>query len=296
MMKLVSKPYIGVLTLIALLTITGCSLPNFQTQLVQPVSAERALDMKVSMPKESTSVTAELTQSDILDALQSQLSEIYQQVNPSVVSIRVSKMTSGTTQFPGFPFQSPQEPQGRLQTGAGSGFVWDVNGHIVTNNHVVEGAEKITVQFSDGSTADAQIVGTDPDSDLAVIVVDVDSAKLHPVTVNDQNNVSVGQLAVAIGNPFGLDNTMTVGYVSAVGRSLPVDQNGAGSSYTIPNIIQTDAPINPGNSGGVLVNSHGEVIGVPSAIISPVQASVGIGDTLRYRPAGCPRAYPEWNV
>jgi serine protease Do len=277
-MKKTKFQQIAVLALIALLTITGCSLPASSIQFTQPVKAEVGLDSQVTNDIVADEATAPLTQGDILNALESRLSDIYAQVNPSVVSIRVVKQSSGDMQMQGFPFGTPSDPQGQPITGAGSGFVWDKAGHIVTNNHVVENADKITVQFSDGSTTSAEIVGTDPDSDLAVLIVDYDAAKLFPVTVNASSQVKVGQLSIAIGNPFGLDNTMTVGFISALGRSLPVDQGTMrGSSYTIPSIIQTDAPINPGNSGGVLVNSNGEVIGVTTAIISPVQASVGIG-------------------
>jgi S1-C subfamily serine protease len=148
----------------------------------------------------------------------------------------------------------------------------------VTNNHVVNGADKIEVTFSDGTTVPGTVVGTDPASDLAVLKVEVPAGQLYPVRMADSTQVRVGQLAVAIGNPFGLENTMTAGIVSALGRSLPAESNsGDGSSYTIPDVIQTDAPINPGNSGGVLVNDQGEVIGVTSAIVSPVSASAGIG-------------------
>jgi S1-C subfamily serine protease len=166
-----------------------------------------------------------------------------------------------------------------LQQGSGSGFVWDRNGHIVTNNHVVANAERIRVTFADGTVAEATLVGANADSDLAVIKVELPAKRLLPVRLADSAQVTVGQLAVAIGNPFGLENTMTVGIVSALGRSLPVasDNELGGATYSIPDVIQTDAPINPGNSGGVLVNDRGEVIGVTTAIISPVQASAGIG-------------------
>jgi S1-C subfamily serine protease len=121
-------------------------------------------------------------------------------------------------------------------------------------------------------------VGTDPHSDLAVVKIDAPEEELHPIAVADSTTVHVGQLAVAIGNPFGLDGTMTVGFVSALGRSLPVSSGGPlAPSYNIPDIIQTDAPINPGNSGGVLVDSAGRLIGVPTAIESPVRANAGIG-------------------
>jgi serine protease Do len=164
------------------------------------------------------------------------------------------------------------------QRGSGSGFVWDEAGHIVTNNHVVEGTDKIEVTFADGTIVPATLVGANRDSDLAVIKVNVPAEELHLVRMGDSTQVKVGEIAVAIGNPFGLENTMTVGFISALGRSLPVESNGSvGPTYRIPDIIQTDAPINPGNSGGVLANDQGEVIGVTAAIASPVQASAGIG-------------------
>jgi S1-C subfamily serine protease len=140
----------------------------------------------------------------------------------------------------------------------------------------VSGADKIQVTFSDGTIVPAELVGTDPDSDLAVIKVDVAADQLHPVTVADSSTIKVGQLAVAIGNPFGLEGSMTTGIISAVGRSLPADETSA-TSYTIPDVIQTDASINPGNSGGVLVDALGQVLGVTSAIESPVRANAGVG-------------------
>jgi serine protease Do len=143
----------------------------------------------------------------------------------------------------------------------------------------VDGATDIQVTFSDGTTVPATVVGTDPYSDLAVIKVDASTDKLNPVTMADSTKVKVGEIAIAIGNPYGLEGTMTVGNVSAIGRDLPssrVDQN-SGATYSIPLVIQTDASVNPGNSGGVLVNDQGEVIGVPSAIESSTGASAGIG-------------------
>jgi len=212
--------------------------------------------------------------SSVIANLEGTLQAIYQAVNPSVVSIVVTEDASASSSsgFRGQPFQS------QPQQASGSGFVWDKQGHIVTNNHVVDGASNIKVTFTDGTSVSAKLVGREPNSDLAVIQVDVSADKLVPVTVADSTQVKVGQLAVAIGNPFGLENSMTVGFVSALGRSLPVSSSGsAQTSYTIPDIIQTDAPINPGNSGGILLNSRGEVIGVTSAIESPVRASAGVG-------------------
>ena len=219
----------------------------------------------------------------LLSAYQGTLENIYSTVSPSVVNIRVvSKSvdsTSNVPQIPGFPFFNlPQQqgPQQQFQTALGSGFVWDQDGHIVTNNHVINGADQIEVTFSDGTIVPATLVGADPDSDLAVIKVDVPTAQLHPVALADSNSIKVGQLAIAIGNPFGLEGTMTTGIISAIGRSLPTEQNVAGS-YSIPDIIQTDAPINPGNSGGVLVDANGALLGVTSAIESPVGTNAGIG-------------------
>ena len=132
--------------------------------------------------------------------------------------------------------------------------------------------------FSDGTTLPGQVVGTDPDSDLAVIKVEASADLLKPVTLADSTQLKVGQLAAAIGNPFGLEGTMTVGFISSLGRLLPVESDSPQSGgYSIPDVIQTDAPINPGNSGGVLVDDQGRVIGVTSAIISPVRASASIG-------------------
>lgn len=143
---------------------------------------------------------------------------------------------------------------------------------------MVAGADKITVLFADGRSVTATLVGSDPDSDLAVLQVDVPAEALHPVQMADSTQLQVGQLAIAIGNPFGQEGTMTVGIISALGRLLPVEgDDPTAPHFNIPDIIQTDAAINPGNSGGVLLNDRGEVIGVTSAIISPVRASSGIG-------------------
>ncbi len=225
-----------------------------------------------------------------LEALQESLRAIYDNVNPSVVNLRVVEKTTiavesttpGLPDIPGFPFNLPQDQPSQQfrQEGQGSGFIWDTNGDIVTNNHVIENAEQVTVTFSDGTSVDGKVVGADPDSDLAVVKVSADASKLKPVKLADSTKADVGQIVIAIGNPFGLEGTMTSGIISGLGRSLPVTSNDTSSttaSYTIPDIIQTDAPINPGNSGGVLVNIEGNVLGVTSAIESPVRASSGVG-------------------
>jgi 2-alkenal reductase len=177
------------------------------------------------------------------------------------------------------PFSLPDTAQRAL----GSGFVWDASGHIVTNNHVVEGASRILVTFAGGSTVEAKLVGADPQSDLAVIKVDPAGLALQPLSLVDSDTIRVGQLAIAIGNPYGLSGTMTEGIVSALSRSLPVSTSTSSTdgidrgSYTIPDIIQTDAAINPGNSGGVLVDVQGQVIGVTAAIRSSTDSNSGIG-------------------
>ncbi len=264
------------LLLVALLfTLPGCGtvMDAVLTHVALPAVSDQRL-AEPALLRNQTVENPELAQGDVLDALQSRLETIYESVNPAVVSIQVVKKVKTVNSR--MPFYGQQVPETPYQQGAGSGFVWDQEGHIVTNNHVVEGADKITVRFHDGTSALATLVGTDPDSDLAVIKVDVSSDFLSPVQLGAFDQVKVGQLAVAIGNPFGLENTMTVGFVSALGRSLSTG-NVPGASYSIPEIIQTDAPINPGNSGGVLVNAAGQVIGVPSAIISAVESSSGVG-------------------
>ncbi len=273
---------VGILIVLSLLTLSGCgALGQWALAAVAPAAAQsQTADVgasagNIEAPAISKPESHVLSQGTVLDDLQNTLNSIYENVNPSVVSIQVTQKVS-MQQLPFYGFTPQTEEQ--YQQGAGSGFVWDKQGHIVTNNHVVADADKINVQFYDGTIVQAELVGADADSDLAVLKVDVPAEQLRPVTLADSTQVRVGQLAVAIGNPFGLENTMTVGFVSAIGRSLPTNsESTSGARYTIPDIIQTDAPINPGNSGGVLVNEKGEVIGVPSAIISPVEASAGIG-------------------
>lgn len=208
-------------------------------------------------------------------ALEGTLERIYNEVNPSVVHIQVVVEGGGGQlgQIPGFT-----PPQQGPQFGEGSGFVWDQEGHIVTNNHVIAGATNINVIFYDDFTVPAEIVGTDADSDLAVLRVDAPAERLQPVVLADSSEVHVGELAIAIGNPFGQEGSLTVGIISALGRLLPVQaQAMGGATYNIPDVIQTDAAINPGNSGGVLLDDQGRVIGVTTAIISPARASAGVG-------------------
>jgi len=270
---------IGWLALIVALSLVA--LPACGVMNVLSVPGARALAPAAApaTPTPQPTAVAPSVTGGALAALEGALERVYQDVSPSVVYIEVLQKQQVGSGLPFFREPLPQQqPEEQYQQGSGSGFVWDQEGHVVTNNHVVNGADKIEVTFSDGTTVPGTVVGTDPASDLAVLKVELPAGQLHPVRMADSTQVRVGQLAVAIGNPFGLENTMTAGIVSALGRSLPAESNsGDGSSYTIPDVIQTDAPINPGNSGGVLVNDQGEVIGVTSAIVSPVGASAGIG-------------------
>ncbi len=228
----------------------------------------------------TTNAAPVVASSDLLTAYQSTLESIYAAVSPSVVNISVMvPSTSGTTQnFPGFGNNNNnQTPQ--LTPALGSGFFWDSNGDIVTNDHVVNGATNIEVTFADGTTVPGTVVGQDPYSDLAVVKVSAPANEIHPVTLADSTQLKVGEIAIAIGNPFGFQGSMTVGTVSGLGRELPSNSTSQTSTatYSIPDVIQTDASINPGNSGGVLVNILGQVIGVTSAIESNSGSSSGVG-------------------
>jgi len=159
--------------------------------------------------------------------------------------------------------------------GVGSGFVFDKNGHIITNEHVVENADKVVVTFLDGRSYNAEVVGVDAATDIAVIKVNADPSLLKPLHIGDPSNLKVGMGVSAIGNPFGLSGTMTAGIVSALGRLLPQD-----TGFSIPDVIQTDAAINPGNSGGPLLNSRAEVVGINTAIQSATGEFTGVGFSI----------------
>ena len=190
---------------------------------------------------------------------------VYRTAGPGVVEITVTT-SSGSSDF---PFPSGGSGQSQAQ---GSGFIYDSGGHIVTNDHVVAGATKVSVTLADGSKYSAKVVGTDPSTDLAVLKVDAPSSKLHPLTLGDSGKLEVGDGVVAIGSPFGLDETVTSGIVSALGRDISAQNN-----FTIPGVIQTDAAINHGNSGGPLLDMAGEVVGVNTQIESDSGGNEGVG-------------------
>ena len=190
------------------------------------------------------------------------LPELFKMVEKSVVQIKGTSDTSS-----------------RLQANSrlGSGFVYDTNRHIITNYHVAGGGKDLEVTFMDGNIYRAKLIGSDPFTDLAILYVqDVPKDKLAPLPLGDSAKLSVGEQIAAIGNPFGLSGSMTAGIISGLGRIIPSNPS-SGSQYSIPNIIQIDAPINPGNSGGPLLNMKGEVIGVNSAIFSTTGEFSGIG-------------------
>ena len=183
------------------------------------------------------------------------LIEIFEKTEESVVQVNV-RANDGTSK-PG---------------SMGSGFVYSDKGYIITNNHVVDDAGKVTVTFLDGESYTAKIIGTDPDLDLAVLKVEVGATYLQPIPIGDSSQLKVGEQITAIGNPFGLSGSMTSGIISQIGRLLPQD-----SGYSIPDVIQTDAAINPGNSGGPLLNMNGEVVGINTAIQSATGEFTGVG-------------------
>jgi S1-C subfamily serine protease len=193
------------------------------------------------------------------NALEAQVEAVYELAGPAVVNV-----TNRNYAYDFFMNPVPQE-------GTGSGFVYDTEGHIVTNFHVVENAEELSVTLADGAAYPAQVVGVDPSNDLAVLRIEAENLP-QPVALGTSDNLRVGQFVVAIGNPFGQEGTLTVGVISALGRIIE-----SPDGRFIGEAIQTDAAINPGNSGGPLLNLQGQVIGVNSQIISPSQASAGIG-------------------
>jgi S1-C subfamily serine protease len=185
---------------------------------------------------------------------------IYERVADGVVNV-ISTAVQMDFFFNAFPSQ-----------GSGSGSIIDTRGHILTNHHVAANAQKLEVTLADGSKWPAKLIGSDPDNDLAVIKIDAPKEKLKVILMGDSKNLRIGQKVLAIGNPFGLERTLTTGIISSLGRTIRSEVGNL-----MEDIIQTDAAINPGNSGGPLLNSDGEIIGINSAIISPSGGSVGIG-------------------
>ncbi len=287
--------------LISLFIFTGCSgITNVGKDVIGAVQEETGVTpVQAQTAATPTPAPAQLPAEHkdaltIAQAQQEALADLYDRVSPSVVNIKVTiahpdisggeGMPGGESPFnmpglpgiPGMPGQPGELPPMR---GEGSGWVYDAEGHIVTNNHVVEDADEILVTFHDGRWAKGELVAADPQADLAVIKVDPPKGMaLKPLPLAEPDSLRVGYNVIAIGAPFGLEETLTTGVVSAIGRSLPVglDKMG-GPHYSLPDVIQTDAAINPGNSGGPLLDLTGRVVGVNFAIESPVRGSSGIG-------------------
>ena len=187
--------------------------------------------------------------------------ELFERVSPSVVQV-AARAAAG----------NPLDEDEGAGAASGTGFVWDNNGHVVTNNHVVQNGTEVAVKFASGEVAQAEVIGVAPNYDLAVLRIRNSRQLPPPVALGSSSDLKVGQLAFAIGNPFGLDQSLTSGIISALKRRLPTS-----SGREIANVIQTDTAINPGNSGGPLLDSAGRLIGVNTAIISPSGSSAGIG-------------------
>ena len=290
-MKNVRKSWIGLVGLLFIL-VTGCAnLPALLedddpvpiVRVVETVD-QQAIVNEVLAQIEQTSAEAPLVAPEVVSeaagdavaetsapvvqantsglvdvALEDRLVNLYDQANPSVVLLLVGNALEGGG-------------------GSGSGFVYDEQGHIVTNNHVVGEFPSVTAVFADGSRRSATVVGKDADADLAVVRVDTLPASARPLPLSSLDEVDVGQFVIALGSPFREQGSMSLGIVSGLGRSLTsIRALDGGGSYQLPAVIQTDAPINPGNSGGPLVNLDGEVVGVNSAIRTTTGTNSGVG-------------------
>ncbi len=274
-MSTYAKRWIAVLLLLTALV--GCSLPGNISVLLAPAPTSTA--EPVFTPTAAPTFTATFTPTSIptseatpaltetpssglgqLAQLEREIIKVYEDVASGVVNI-----TNRSYAYDHFYRPVPQE-------GSGSGIVFDKEGHIITNYHVVEDASELFVMLADDTTVPAEIVGADPTTDLALLRIDINPELLSPVPLGESGGLNVGQFVVAIGNPFGFEHTLTVGVVSALGRVIE-----SPDERFIGEIIQTDAAINPGNSGGPLLDLTGQVIGVNTAIFSPSRASAGIG-------------------
>jgi 2-alkenal reductase len=258
---------LGILLIFALAFVTACSsiAPATGAPVADTVETNviAATATSVLPPTQAEAITplVEVNQPTVttVDAadLQATLIGLYEQAGPAVVYIVVPNV------------------------GSGSGFVYSAEGYIVTNNHVVEGARNIEVVFASGERVSATLAGRDPDSDLAVVKVDQLPGGATPLPLADSDALKVGQFVAAIGSPFGEQGSMSLGIISGLGRSLQSQRaTNAGSSYSLPEVIQTDAPINPGNSGGPLLNLNGEVVGINSQIASATGTNSGVGFSI----------------
>ncbi len=264
--------------------LTPASLSKFleasEVKLVPAVPNASAPALTSQAPEGSAPLT-DLDPSMVVAAHEQVLNDIYHTTLPSVALIRVTKNIEGreiVPELPDFPNlpNSPGFPDEFFAHSGGSGFVWDTEGtegYIVTNHHVIEGADRVTVILADRTELEAEVLGSDPDSDLALLKAQDPAGILTAIALGDSDEVAVGQVAVALGNPFGQQFSITSGIISGVGRTI----RSGNSPFSIPEVLQTDAPINPGNSGGPLLDRQGRVVGVNTQIISRSGSSSGIG-------------------
>jgi S1-C subfamily serine protease len=244
----------GFFFLLGLLALTGlgCSLSQFAVSVQDPTSTVPVPTPVVVVVEELPATVLPPEEQRLVDVEEQRVIDVYVRVGPAVVCVTASQQFGECI---------------------GSGFVLDREGHVVTNNHVAEASEELLVTLADEHTVPAKVLGTDPGSDLAVLQIDVPPEELTVAELGESSTLQVGQRAIAIGNPFGLERTVTTGIISSLGRTLPRDD----SNYQLAEVIQTDAAINPGNSGGPLLDSHGRVIGVNTAIRSTTGVNSGVG-------------------
>ncbi|MBN2389944.1 MAG: trypsin-like peptidase domain-containing protein [Anaerolineae bacterium] len=247
------KLYVFLSVLLLLATSLGC----LALQTLTPPAATPPVEATTSAPPTPWIV---VPSGDAITELETQVEAVYAAVGDAVVNISITSV--------GYDFFFEAVPS----EGSGSGFVYDTEGHIVTNYHVIENAQDIQVTFADGVAFTGTVIGSDSTYDLAVIEIDAGDYPLHPISLGNSGDIRVGQFVVAIGNPFGLDQTVTFGVISSLGRVIE-----SPDGRYIGEAIQTDAAINPGNSGGPLLDLQGQIIGVNAQIVSPSQANAGIG-------------------
>jgi S1-C subfamily serine protease len=244
----------GFVFLLGLLSLSGlaCSLSQFAVSHQDPASTAPTPTPVVVVVEELPATALPPEVQSLVDVEEQRVIDVYVRVGPAVVCVTASQQFGECI---------------------GSGFVLDREGHVVTNNHVAEASEELLVTLAGEHTVPAIVLGTDPGSDLAVLQIDVPPEELTVAELGESSTLQVGQRAIAIGNPFGLERTVTTGIISSLGRTLPRDD----SNYQLAEVIQTDAAINPGNSGGPLLDSHGRVIGVNTAIRSTTGVNSGVG-------------------
>ncbi len=255
------RKWIVLSVIVLFLSSLGCAVLQPPTR--RGAAPTVPLVVPTDTPAASSPAPIVVQPNDAVTNLENQVEAVYAATGDAVVNISVTSM--------GYDFFFNPVPQ----EGTGSGFVYDAQGHIVTNYHVVEGADDIQVTFADGMTFPAQVVGADPTYDLAVIKVEPEDYQMKVVPLGDSKQLHVGQFVVAIGNPFGLEQTVTFGVISSLGRVIQ-----SPDGRYIGEAIQTDAAINPGNSGGPLLDLEGRVIGVNAQIVSPSRANAGIGFSI----------------